>query len=552
MKLLIVRDDARGDVLLTTPAVRALKEKNPDAEIHYLAKREASQVLVGNPHITQLHIMEDCGGLRSVQFDVAYDLRDAPGPCPWNAKETIRAINNPIMRSDIPSRKARHASGKTFAQLYADVCGVDVTGLQNVITIPRQVIKEADQLLQNLGLLDREYIVCAFDSCWQTKYLPRIIINEITERLSDLCPVVMVGTNGSIRGKSRGGKYYNLVGKTTIPQVARIIQKSSMFVGIDSLPLHLADTFGVPSVSIWTATRPDTILTSGRCDNAVFNKKTCAPCFSQRCSNGRSCLPSVSEIINTAVKVWGKTHAQPKVWIVMPALDQVHLTLQAVDSIDRLTAGVEYEIVLVDDGGSRASQNCYNAINRYYKNVQVVRLDRTSGFVSATNAGIKKALEQASPHDYILWLNNDVVVDNGQWLKRLLDTADENCIVGPVGSRLDDTFRHAGYVTTPGADVHYIDGWCLMAHVSAYEATAVGMLDSNIKSFSEDADWCIRAARAGYSLKMVGEVGIRHLHHQTFKSMGLKDAHIPSLHYMREKWGTLESALQPQEVTTNG
>lgn len=550
LKLLIVRDDARGDVLLTTPAVRALKEKNPDAEIHYLARRDSSQVLVGNPHITQLHIMEDCGGLRSVQFDVAYDLRDAPGPCPWNATRTIRAIDNPLMRSDIPSRKLRHASGKNFAQLYAEVCGVELNGQGNVMCLPKQDVREADQMLQNLGLLDREYIVCSFDSCWQTKHLPKIMILEIVEALSGLCPVVLIGTGAFVKGKSKGGKYYNLVGKTTIPQAARIIQKASMFVGIDSLPLHLADTFGVRSVSIWTATRPGTILTSGRKDTPVFTECSCAPCFSQRCNH--TCYPTATEIINTAYRVFGRVHDTSKVWIVMPCLDQVHLTLQAIDSIDQNTAGVNYGIILVDDGGSRASQNCYNAINRYYKNVQVVRLDRTSGFVSATNAGIKKALEQASPHDYILWLNNDVVVDNGQWLKRLLDTADENCIVGPVGSRLDDTFRHAGYVTTPGADVHYIDGWCLMAHVSAYEATAVGMLDSNIKSFSEDADWCIRAARAGYTLKVVGQVGIRHLHHQTFKSMGVKDAHIPSLHYMREKWGTLESALQPQEVTTNG
>lgn len=546
MKLLIVRDDARGDVLLTTPAVSALKQKYPEAEIHYLARREASQVLVGNPHITQLHIMEDCGGLRTIQFDTAYDLRDAPGPCPWNAIRTVRAIDNPLMRADIPSRKLRHTSGKTFAQLYAEICGVALNGQGNVICLPKQDVREADQMLQNIGLLDREFIVCSFDSCWQTKHLPKVMINEITEALSELCPVVVIGTNSSVKSKSKGGKYYNLVGKTTIPQAARIIQKASMFVGIDSLPLHLADTFGIRSVSIWTATRPGTILTSGRKDTPVFTKMNCAPCFSQRCSH--VCYPSVTDIVNTAFRVYGKSHQTSKVWIVMPALDQVHLTLQAIDSIDELTAGVEYGIVLVDDGGNTASQNCYKAITRYRKQVQVVRMERTSGFVAATNAGIRKALEQAGPNDYIMWLNNDVIVEDSQWLKKLVDAADDDCIVGPVGSRLDDQFRHAGYVATPGAAIHYIDGWCLMAPARAYAETAVGMLDSNIRTFSEDADWCIRAARAGYSLKVVGEVGIRHLHHQTFKSLGLKDAHIPSLHYMRQKWGTLQNALKPAEV----
>ncbi|MEY4866829.1 MAG: hypothetical protein RLY64_1083, partial [Bacteroidota bacterium] len=40
MKILIIRFSAIGDIVLTTPVMRALKQWNPDVEIHYITKKQ--------------------------------------------------------------------------------------------------------------------------------------------------------------------------------------------------------------------------------------------------------------------------------------------------------------------------------------------------------------------------------------------------------------------------------------------------------------------------------------------------------------------------------
>lgn len=54
MKILVFRIGAIGDVLLTTPAVAALRASFPGAEIHFMAGERAAQVLLNNPHITKV------------------------------------------------------------------------------------------------------------------------------------------------------------------------------------------------------------------------------------------------------------------------------------------------------------------------------------------------------------------------------------------------------------------------------------------------------------------------------------------------------------------
>jgi len=54
-KFLILRFSSIGDIVLTTPVVRALKEQVPEAEVHFLTKRSFEPVLQHNPYIDRLH-----------------------------------------------------------------------------------------------------------------------------------------------------------------------------------------------------------------------------------------------------------------------------------------------------------------------------------------------------------------------------------------------------------------------------------------------------------------------------------------------------------------
>ena len=55
VKFLVVRFSSIGDIILTTPVVRHLKQQVEDAEIHYLTKSSYASLLEANPYIDRIH-----------------------------------------------------------------------------------------------------------------------------------------------------------------------------------------------------------------------------------------------------------------------------------------------------------------------------------------------------------------------------------------------------------------------------------------------------------------------------------------------------------------
>jgi SAM-dependent methyltransferase len=74
MKVLVIRFSSIGDVVLTRPVLRALREQLPNAEIHYLTKRSFTSLLENNPNIDKLHsidrsVQEVISQLKAEKFD---------------------------------------------------------------------------------------------------------------------------------------------------------------------------------------------------------------------------------------------------------------------------------------------------------------------------------------------------------------------------------------------------------------------------------------------------------------------------------------------------
>ena len=79
MKVLIVRFSSIGDVILTTPIIRALKKQIPSIEIHYITKENNRAILADNPYIDQLFtiqksITECVDKLKTQHYDYLIDL----------------------------------------------------------------------------------------------------------------------------------------------------------------------------------------------------------------------------------------------------------------------------------------------------------------------------------------------------------------------------------------------------------------------------------------------------------------------------------------------
>jgi ADP-heptose:LPS heptosyltransferase len=79
MKFLIIRFSSIGDIVLTTPAIRCLKQQLPNAEVHFLTKEKFRNVTAANPYIDKFHyytnnLNELAATLKNENFDYIIDL----------------------------------------------------------------------------------------------------------------------------------------------------------------------------------------------------------------------------------------------------------------------------------------------------------------------------------------------------------------------------------------------------------------------------------------------------------------------------------------------
>ena len=172
-------------------------------------------------------------------------------------------------------------------------------------------------------------------------------------------------------------------------------------------------------------------------------------------------------------------------------------------------------IVVVDNGSEDGSQE---AIRRSHPEVALLETGSNLRFAGGNNAGIRYALEKGA--EQIMLLNNDTTVDPeflGAMTGALQSSADTGIVAPRILYSADParlwyaggeisfwtgTMRHRG-IREPDdgrfdipCETGYASGCCLLAKRRTVEK--IGLLDESYFMYSEDADWCLRARRAGF------------------------------------------------------
>ena len=145
VRILLIRLRLIGDVVFTTPVIRALKRAMPDAHIAYLVERASAAVVEGNPHLDELIVAPRTSGaarlrddlslgldLRRRRFDVALDLHGGPRSA-WLT-----------WASRAPMRIGYTIKGRTWMYTHVVPRAADLT--------PRHSVANQWDLLQPLGI----------------------------------------------------------------------------------------------------------------------------------------------------------------------------------------------------------------------------------------------------------------------------------------------------------------------------------------------------------------------------------------------------------------
>jgi len=185
------------------------------------------------------------------------------------------------------------------------------------------------------------------------------------------------------------------------------------------------------------------------------------------------------------------------------------------------------EIVFVDNGSTDGSRE---AVERRFPGLVLVRNRENLGFGEGANQGAREALARGAA--LVFFVNNDVRLPDGA-LARLEDAlarAPELGIVGPRVLYKDEpgivwcaggmlTWKQnlstlLGHKEEDGPrwresrDVDYVAGCALLARREVLEKG--GLFDARYFAYMEDVDLCLRATRAGFRVRLVGEAAAYH------------------------------------------
>jgi GT2 family glycosyltransferase len=184
-----------------------------------------------------------------------------------------------------------------------------------------------------------------------------------------------------------------------------------------------------------------------------------------------------------------------------------------------------FNVVLVDNGSADGS---VDFVRREFPLADVLALGENSGYPKGNNAGIKYALGKYAA-DYILLLNNDTEIREQGWLGGMVSAMESDPGTGIMSCRLVSPYGEVqtiGNVITPYGFKGLDPAKSLNASSAPFAVDAVigavfllkraviekiGLLDEGFSPFSaEDQDYCARARRSGYRIKVKPDAAVVH------------------------------------------
>lgn len=234
-QILLQRKAARGDVLVAAAIAPALKEKYKGCQITFVT--DLWDVLWDNPHIDQVI---DGDNISERQFQLVFNL---------DLAYEYRPRTN-------------------ILEAYADVVGVRPQDCRPFISQE-----------QIYGDFSKCVVLHAGNTNWAGRNWSQEKMADIANRLLvRQIPVALVGGHGDFSVPCT----FDYRGKTNVRQLAFIIGQSRYFVGIDSLPMHIAQAVNTPGVAFFGSINPQTRIYNNCITPVVADGVDCLGCHHRR------------------------------------------------------------------------------------------------------------------------------------------------------------------------------------------------------------------------------------------------------------------------------
>ncbi len=320
-RILIIKIGAAGDCILATPSIRAIRQKNPRAFIAVLIGRIESQALKGCPYIDETIIYDGKGKdkgllnylalareIRGYGFEEVVDLQN-------NSRSHILAFLSAAPKR-YGYRKGNYwfLLNRTVNDVRRPVAPVGhqfrVLSMLGIENAPQELElwpsaddeESARRLLESEWVGDNQVLIGINPGAsprWATKRWPVEEFAKLCDAFAeDEIRTVLIGSKadgelGLNLLKLARSKPINLIGKTSLTELAALMKRLKCLVTSDSAPMHVAAAMGTPFVALFGPTNPLRHLPPAKKRVVVTKGIRCAPCYKPVCSDTR-CMREIT------------------------------------------------------------------------------------------------------------------------------------------------------------------------------------------------------------------------------------------------------------------
>lgn len=333
-RVLAVRLDNLGDVVMVTPALRALRAAlAPGARLDLLASPAGASLaplLADVDEVQALSALWQDGDGR-LPLDPARELAvvdrlrgydavvvftsfaQSPWPVAYAAYlagvpvrvGVSKEFGGSVLSHRLPAPPdAQHQSDRALA-LLASV-GVSHRGRHLSLCVPDDARERAAKVRREVGLPDTYAVLAPGASCPSRRWPPERFA-EVARRLG--MAVAVVGTAAeadlvaSITRRSASSDVLGLAGQLDVPALAALLEGAQVAVTNNSGGMHLADAVGTPVVALFAGTEDESQFAPRSVPARLLRvPTTCSPCRSFVCPYAQECLDIAPDAVLAAVR----------------------------------------------------------------------------------------------------------------------------------------------------------------------------------------------------------------------------------------------------------
>ncbi len=325
-RLLAIRLDNIGDVVMLGPAFRSLRRALPRAQITLMASPAGTKAAPLLPWIddvlTLRAVWQDASSSMPLdpggQFALIDDLRlrcfDAAliftsfSQSPWPPAYACYMAGIPLRAGQSkefggsvlshwirPPDDAAHQTDRNLHML--ESLGFETAGRELELRVPEGDDEQAERLLDEAGIdPDEPFIVLAPGaSCSARRYDP-MRFAEAAKMIADASglPLVTVGgerDRAAAEPTIERARARSLIGRDTIPRLAAILSRATLVITNNSGPMHIADAFRRPMVVLYSgAERMEQWRPRSAPARLLRREVACSPCYRFECPYSMECL----------------------------------------------------------------------------------------------------------------------------------------------------------------------------------------------------------------------------------------------------------------------